>query len=169
VNFEGKCYRCEGPLNTARCPQARPAFPQAGGSPRGRTFAATHADCIVAVADGVEGMKEYRNDVPAKAAAAGQDPDQIKVLLLAAPILGNTMAEALERNEREFGSGSFIEGCLALHGSLTDIDFSKFDLDVELPHLVTNGEQGALDKFGRWGGGGDSCASSTPGRPRGRH
>jgi FMN-dependent oxidoreductase (nitrilotriacetate monooxygenase family) len=153
VNFRGKYYQCEGPLNTVRCPQGRPAFLQAGGSPRGRTFAATHADCIVAVADGVEGMKEYRNDVRAKAAAAGRDPDQIKVLFLAAPILGNSMDEALERDEREFGSDSFIEGSLALYGSLTDIDFSKFDLDAELPRLVTNGEQGALDKFGQWGSG----------------
>jgi FMN-dependent oxidoreductase (nitrilotriacetate monooxygenase family) len=153
VNFNGQYYRCEGPLNTVRCPQGRPAFLQAGGSPRGRTFAATHADCIVAVADGVEGMKEYRNDVRAKAVAAGRDPDQIKVLFLAAPILGATMAEALERDEREFASDAFIEGSLALYGSLTDIDFSKFDLDAELPHLVTNGEQGALDKFGQWGSG----------------
>ena len=63
------------------------------------------------------------------------------------------MAEAIQREEREFGSDSFIEGSLALYGSLTDIDLSKFDLDAELPHLVTNGEQGALDKFGQWGSG----------------
>jgi len=153
VNFEGTYYRCEGPLNTVRCPQGRPAFLQAGGSPRGRTFAATHADCIVAFGAGVAGMKEYRNDVRAKAAAAGRDPDSIKVLFLAAPILGATLAEAAEREEREFGSDAFIEASLALFGSLTDIDFSKFDLDAPLPHLTTNGEQGALDTFGQWGSG----------------
>jgi FMN-dependent oxidoreductase (nitrilotriacetate monooxygenase family) len=153
INFEGKYYRCEGPLNTVRCPQGRPTFVQAGGSPRGRTFAATHADCIVAFGAGVAGMKQYRDDVRAKAEAAGRDPDQIKVLFLAAPILGATMAEALEREEREFGSDSFIEASLALFGSLTDIDFSQFDLDAELPHLTTNGEQGALDTFAQWGSG----------------
>ena len=85
--------------------------------------------------------------------AAGRDPDQIKVLFLAAPILGDTLAEALEREEREFGSDQFIEASLALFGSLTDIDFSQFDLDAELPHLTTNGEQGALDTFAQWGSG----------------
>ena len=75
------------------------------------------------------------------------------MLFLAAPILGATMAEALERDEREFGSDTFIEGSLALDGSPTDIDLSTFDLDAELPHLTTNGEQGALDKFGQWGSG----------------
>jgi FMN-dependent oxidoreductase (nitrilotriacetate monooxygenase family) len=153
VNFEGKYFSCVGPLNTVRCPQGRPAFLQAGGSPRGRRFAATHADCIVAFAGGPAGMKEYRNDVRARAAAAGRDPDQIKVLFLVAPILGPTMDAAREREEREYSTDSFVEAALALFGSLTDIDLSKYDLDSELPHLTTNGEQGALDTFGQWGSG----------------
>ena len=33
-----------GPLNTVRSPQGRPVYVQAGGSPRGRRFAARHAD-----------------------------------------------------------------------------------------------------------------------------
>jgi alkanesulfonate monooxygenase SsuD/methylene tetrahydromethanopterin reductase-like flavin-dependent oxidoreductase (luciferase family) len=37
--------------------------------------------------------------------------------------------------------------------SITDIDFSKFDLDAELPRLTTNGEQGSLDAFAQWGSG----------------
>ena len=35
INFEGKYFKCRGPLNTARSPQGRPTFVQAGGSPRG--------------------------------------------------------------------------------------------------------------------------------------
>jgi len=153
LDFHGKYFSCAGPLNTVRCPQGRPAYLQAGGSPRGRRFAATHADCIVAVADGVAGMKAYRNDVRARAVEAGRDPDQIKVLFLAAPILGDTMEAAIAREDREFGSDAFVEAALALFGSLTDIDFSRYDLDQELPYLTTNGEQGALDKFGQWGSG----------------
>jgi FMN-dependent oxidoreductase (nitrilotriacetate monooxygenase family) len=153
INFEGKYFSCKGPLNTVRCPQGRPAFLQAGGSPRGRRFAATHADCIVAFADGIAGMKAYRNDVRALAASAGRDPDTIKVLFLIAPVLGATMQEALDRDEREYGSDAFVEGALALFGSLTDIDFSGYDLDAELPTMTTNGEQGVLDKFGQWGSG----------------
>ena len=40
INFVGKYYKCRGPLNTAPSPQGRPTFVQAGGSPRGREFAA---------------------------------------------------------------------------------------------------------------------------------
>ena len=42
---------------------------------------------------------------------------------------------------------------LAGISSITDIDFSKFDLDAELPPLTTNGEQGSLDAFVQKGSG----------------
>ena len=47
IHFEGKFFKCRGPLNTVRSPQGRPTFVQAGGSPRGREFAARTADSII--------------------------------------------------------------------------------------------------------------------------
>ncbi len=66
LNFEGKFFKCRGPLNTVRSPQGVPALVQAGGSPKGRNFAAKHANSIVAVAPGIEKMKEFRDDVRAR-------------------------------------------------------------------------------------------------------
>ena len=63
IHFEGEYFKVRGPLNTVRSPQGKPVFVQAGGSPRGRAFAARHADSIIAVGNGVEGMKAYRDDV----------------------------------------------------------------------------------------------------------
>src|SRR5215470_4767921 len=88
INFVGKYYKCRGPLNTVPSPQGRPALVQAGGSPRGRQFAAETADSIIAPSAGVAGLKAYRDDVRARAAAAGRNPDDIKVLFLVAPVLG---------------------------------------------------------------------------------
>ncbi|MFC0409829.1 NtaA/DmoA family FMN-dependent monooxygenase [Roseomonas elaeocarpi] len=153
IHFEGKYFRSRGPLNTVRSPQGRPVFVQAGGSPRGREFAARTADSIIATANGVEGMKRYRDDVRARAAAAGRDPDSIKVLFLIYPVLGETPEEAEARYSRMVNAPWFIEASLAAMGTVTDIDFSRFDLDQELPHLTTNGEQGSLDKFAQWGSG----------------
>jgi alkanesulfonate monooxygenase SsuD/methylene tetrahydromethanopterin reductase-like flavin-dependent oxidoreductase (luciferase family) len=48
-------------------------------------------------------------------------------------------------------SPHFIERALASTATVTDIDFSKYDLDQPLPRLTTNGEQGSLDKFAQWG------------------
>jgi FMN-dependent oxidoreductase (nitrilotriacetate monooxygenase family) len=153
IHFEGRWFKSEGPLNTVRCPQGRPAYIQAGGSPRGRSFAAKHADSIIATTNGTAGMKTYRDDVRRQAAAQGRDPNSIKVLFLIAPVVADTMAEAREQYERVLASPGFTERALALFGAFVDIDFSRFDLDQPLPPLTTNAEQGALDKFCQEGSG----------------
>jgi FMN-dependent oxidoreductase (nitrilotriacetate monooxygenase family) len=153
IHHEGRFFKVRGPLNTVRSPQGRPVYVQAGGSPRGRKFAATHADSIIAVGNGVEGMKAYRDDVRKHAVACGRNPDDIKVLFLVYPFLGETDEEAQARHKRLVNSPGFVEAALAAVGTVTDIDFSTFDLDAPLPHLTTNGEQGSLDKFAQWGSG----------------
>ncbi|WP_075214243.1 NtaA/DmoA family FMN-dependent monooxygenase [Mongoliimonas terrestris] len=153
INFEGKYFKSRGPLNCVPPVQGRPAFVQAGGSPRGRQFAAETADSIIAAASGVEAMKEYRDDIRKRAAASGRDPDEVKVFFIVQPILGETDAEAKEKFDRYVGSPSYIAKTLSVIASVTDIDFSQFDLDKELPPLTTNGEQGSLNAFAQWGSG----------------
>jgi long-chain alkane monooxygenase len=153
VHFEGEFLKCRGPLNVVPSPQGRPAFIQAGGSPRGRKFAAHHADSIIATANGIAGMKEYRDDVRGHAAQAGRNPDDVKVLYLVYPVLGETSEAARDKYKRMVSSDMFVEAALASVGSITDIDFSKYSLDEPLPRITTNGEQGSLDKFAQWGSG----------------
>ncbi len=153
IHFAGKYFKSRGPLNTVRSPQGRPSFIQAGGSPKGRQFASKYADSIIAVANGVEGMKAYRDDVRARAAAQGRNPDDIKVLFVVSPTLGSTEDEARARKRNFVQSDQFFEQSLASISSVTDIDFSQFDLDEPLPPLETNGERGSLDKFAQWGSG----------------
>ena len=153
VNYEGRYFSSAGPLNTVRCPQGRPAYIQAGGSPRGREFAAKHADSVIATTNGVDGMKRYRDDVRAHAARQGRNPDDIKILFLIAPVVAETTEAARSQYERVLASPGFTERSLALFGSFVDIDFSRFDLDQPLPPLTTNAEQGALDKFCQAGSG----------------
>src|SRR5258708_36886773 len=153
IHFAGKYFKSRGPLNTVRSPQGRPSFVQAGGSPKGRQFASKYADSIIAVANGVEGMKAYRDDVRARAAAQGRNPDDIKVLFVVSPTLGSTEEEALARKRNFVESDQFFEQSLASISSVTDIDFSQFELDEPLPPLETNGERGSLDKFAQWGSG----------------
>ena len=153
IDFKGKYFQCRGPLNTVPSPQGKPTFVQAGGSPRGRGFAARVADSIIATANGTTGMKAYRDDVRARAEAGGRDPDTIKVLFLIYPVVGATTEEAEAKYQRMVTAPAFIEASLAMIGTVTDIDFSQFDLDQPLPPLTTNGEQGSLDKFAQWGTG----------------
>ena len=153
TNFVGKFYKSRGPLNVPRTPQGRPVYLQAGGSPRGRQFAAETADSIVAVAEGIDGMINYRNDIRARAEAAGRNPDDIKVLFLLTPVLGDSAEDAEYKRHKMVNTDAFISSQLGMISTVTDIDFSKFPLDEALPPLTTNGEQGSLNKFAQEGSG----------------
>jgi FMN-dependent oxidoreductase (nitrilotriacetate monooxygenase family) len=153
IHFKGRYYQSRGPLNTVRSPQGRPAFVQAGGSPRGRAFAAKYADSIIATATGIEGMKAYRDDVRTRMEAAGRKPDDCKVLFLVTPILGDTEADAYNKRQAMISAPDYIEQTLIGISAITEIDFSVFDLDAPLPPITTNGERGSLDKFAQWGSG----------------
>jgi long-chain alkane monooxygenase len=154
IHFQGKFFRCRGPLNTVRSPQGRPTLVQAGGSPSGRNFAAQHADSVVCVTQGSANMRAYRDDIRSRARAHGRNADDIKVLFLVSPVLAETEDEALAKHQRMSRDPNFIEQNLALISAITDIDFAKYPLDAALPErLVTNGEQGSLDNFQQWGTG----------------
>jgi FMN-dependent oxidoreductase (nitrilotriacetate monooxygenase family) len=155
VNFEGKFYKTRGPLNSGPCPQGQPVIAQAGGSPRGRAFAAKHADTIVAHAKGIGGMKAYRDDVRAHMAACGRDPNSCKVLFMIAPILGETEELAQEQKKRRAAQAAAqIPQRLAFFGKLISVDFSGFDLDQPICDIdiSTNGHQLNLEQFKRIAG-----------------
>jgi FMN-dependent oxidoreductase (nitrilotriacetate monooxygenase family) len=147
IDFEGRFYKSRGPLNTVRSPQGKPVLVQAGASPKGRQFAAKYADSIIAVGAGVEGMKAYRDDIRNRMEAMGRKPDDCKVLFLVSPVVGDTEQEAREKKARWLDDPFFIEYALAEISSITEVDFSNFDLDKELPEVWTNGERGSLDNF----------------------
>lgn len=152
VNHEGTYYKSRGPINSARSPQGRPVIVQAGGSPRGRAYAAQYADSIIASGVSVAQMKEYRKDVRERAVAFGRKPDDVKVLFLVSPIIGETRSAAKERKaqaEAEAAADPITR--LAGMGYATDIDFSRFDLDTPISELEeelqTNGHQSSLASF----------------------
>jgi long-chain alkane monooxygenase len=148
INFKGRFFASRGPLNTARPPQGRPVLVQAGGSPQGQQFAAKHMDSVIAAVSTVGEMKAFRADLRKRVAAAGRDPDSCKLFFVISPTLGETNAEALERSQRrQAHRESFPELALAQMGSLTDIDFSTFDIDAPIGELTTNGQQGTLKRF----------------------
>ena len=154
IDHDGTYFKVRGPLNTVRSPQGRPVYVQAGSSPTGRGFGAKHADVILSPASGIADMKEFREDIRTRAAKLGRDPDSIKVIFAITPVLADTEAEARAKERRMVESDGYIDDMLASISAITDIDFSQFAIDEPLPHrLVTNGEQGTLDRFQEYGSG----------------
>jgi alkanesulfonate monooxygenase SsuD/methylene tetrahydromethanopterin reductase-like flavin-dependent oxidoreductase (luciferase family) len=142
VHFEGRYFRSRGPLSAPRSPQGRPVICQAGGSARGRTFAARWAETIIASAGSIAAMKAFRNDIRAQAAGFGRNPDHIKVLFMISPIVDEFLDTAKARRQAQIEeANTHVDFHLASLSRLTGIDFSKFDLDEVLPELKSNGHQ----------------------------
>lgn len=147
INFEGEHFKTRGPLNVLPGPQKQPVLLQAGLSPRGQRFAARNADCVIATGGDIAGMKQLRDNIRDAAAEVGRNPDDVKVLFLLEPILGETDAEAIEKARRlKEENQDRLDLVLSGMASVTTTDFKKLDLDEPLPaDLTTNGHAGTLD------------------------
>ena len=155
VDFDGKYFRSRGLFNVSRTPQGRPTICQAGSSPRGLQFAATHADTIVFSTFGrndVQALKTYRDKVRATISSSGRNPDDCKVLFVVSPTVAETEEVALLAHERRYHlSDDAIALALTWFTTYTRHDWAAYDLDKPLPPLVaeeiTEGYRGMIDAF----------------------
>ncbi|WP_120003508.1 NtaA/DmoA family FMN-dependent monooxygenase [Nesterenkonia muleiensis] len=155
VNFKGQYYRSQGPLNTLRPPQGYPVIAQAGASARGKNLAAKYADVVVAnTAGGVEGMKAKRDDIRARAAGAGRNPDDSKVFFICSPVITESEEEGIPEPHFEY--------LLAMFSSFMDIDLSVYDPDGPFPQDVTaNGHTSVLEELKRHGAAGKTLRGAV--------
>jgi long-chain alkane monooxygenase len=149
IDHRGKYYASRGPLNTLPAPQGHPVLVQAGVSPRGRAFTARHSDSVIAAANNLDDMRELRDDIRRRAAEQGRDPDSLKVLFLAQPMIGETDEDAQRKADVWAEEESrLVDFGLSSLGSVTAVDFAQYDPDQPLPEdLTTNGHQGQLENM----------------------
>ena len=148
IDHEGAHYRCRGPLNLPAGPQGRPVVCQAGGSPAGRSFAARHADTIIALVRDVGEAKAYRSDITAKLAEWGRQPDSCKVLFCISVVLGETVAEAAERKRRrQVALATDLEPRLAALSFFGARDLSSLPLDEPLSQVQTNASRTMVEAY----------------------
>ena len=152
VNFEGKHYKCRGPLNVPRSPQGRPVFVTPGGSPRGRKFSGRNAEVVLASGATVAEMKDYREEVLKHAVAYGRDPKNVKLLFTCTPTVVKDARDAAETREAatKMRAAKWEHG-LATLSFMSGIDFSKYDMDGPIGEIKTNGMQTILRMFNKFG------------------
>ncbi|WP_139787147.1 NtaA/DmoA family FMN-dependent monooxygenase [Cohnella massiliensis] len=151
IRFEGRYFKSRGPLNVLPSPQGRPTIIQAGASQRGKDFAAKWADAVIVGMHYLDDMKAYYDDMKARAAKFGRDPDRLKVFFIVKPVIGQTeelVARKLEalRNPPE----SAIHAALSALSSRMNFDLSRFNLDEPLPPIDEKdimGGQTTLSRF----------------------
>ncbi len=100
IDHVGKHFRVRGPLNVPRSPQGYPLIVQAGSSENGKGLAARYAEAVFTAQQTLEDAQGFYADLKARTAAAGRDPEGIKILPGIVPVLAGTEAEA-KKLERE--------------------------------------------------------------------
>src|SRR5437763_8871829 len=128
VKHEGNNYRLNAIHLSEPSPQRTPVLYQAGTSPRGRQFAAQHAECVFmsgpsakVIAPRVAAIRTLANEM-------GRNPAEILMFSMMTIILGRTEAEAKEKYA-DYRRHISPEGALALLAGWTGVDFSGYDLD----------------------------------------
>lgn len=135
VDHEGRWFRVRGPLNVSRPPQGRPVFVQAGASDRGRDFAARWAEVVFVTHPSIEANRAFREDIRARAARFGRDPDSVKVLPGIAPIVAETR-EAAEADRALLEELTHPEAGLSTLAYHLDVDLSALPQDEVLPEGI---------------------------------
>ncbi|MFT6581396.1 MAG: FMN-dependent oxidoreductase (nitrilotriacetate monooxygenase family) [Alphaproteobacteria bacterium] len=124
IDFEGEFFRSRGPLNVTPSPQNGPVIMQAGTSPKGRDFAAQHAEGIFAIQPQREEAKKYRDDIRNRVAELGRDPDDCKFLFGAQVILGSSEQEARDK-QAEHNALVEPEAGMTILSAHLDFDLSQ--------------------------------------------
>jgi FMN-dependent oxidoreductase (nitrilotriacetate monooxygenase family) len=148
IDHEGEFYRCRGPLNLPPGPQGRPVVCQAGGSPAGRSFAAKHADTVIALVRTVAQAKAYKDDMAKKLVEHGRAPDACKVMFCVGISLGDTIEEAQARKRRKAEAlARNPEPRLAALSFFGMRDLSKVALDEPFEQQATNASRTMVEAY----------------------
>ena len=145
---EGNNYRLDGMHLCEPSPQRTPVLYQAGTSPRGRQFAAEHAECVFMSGPSAKIIAPRVAAIRELAGKAGRNPAEILMFSMFTIILGRTDAEA-KAKYADYVSHVSPEGALTLMSGWTGVDFSTYDLDQQVRHVENDAGRTAMDEFTR--------------------
>ncbi|MGD0882838.1 MAG: LLM class flavin-dependent oxidoreductase [Acidimicrobiales bacterium] len=132
LNYDGEWVKVRGPLTVPRTPQGRPVLLQAGSSGRGREFAARWAEVIFTGDPSIEVARAHFADQKQRIAESGRDPDSVKMLPMAYTVLGESTAQAHEREQMFLDDFVDPMASLTLLSELMNYDFSGLSLDMPI-------------------------------------
>ncbi|MGV9626258.1 LLM class flavin-dependent oxidoreductase [Streptomyces sp. NPDC003487] len=132
ARHRGTYFSVAGALNVPRTPQGYPLLVQAGSSEDGKAFAARYAEAVFTAQQTLADAQAFYADLKARTAAAGRDPEHLKVLPGIVPVLGSTEAEA-RAAERLLEDHIVHDHGVARLESLLHLAPGTLELDAELP------------------------------------
>ncbi len=145
IDHVGRYYEVAGPHLCEPSPQRTPLLFQAGSSPRGREFAARHAECAFVLSSRrqLAAGKGPVADIRARAARYGRNPDDIRFYQGLSPVVGGTEAEA-KAKAAEYLEQLSTEAALAHLCGSVGVDLGAIDPDRPLETFDGNGMTGVV-------------------------
>jgi FMN-dependent oxidoreductase (nitrilotriacetate monooxygenase family) len=129
LDHHGQWFDVRGPLTVPRSPQGRPVLLQAGSSGRGRDFASRWAEVIFTGDPGIEVARSHYRDQKERIAELGRDPDLVRMLPMAYAVVGESRAQAEDRERVLLEDLVDPMASLTLLSELMNHDFSGLALD----------------------------------------
>src|SRR3954467_5739759 len=148
IQHQGENYRLDAIHLCEPSPQRTPVLYQAGTSPRGRQFAAQHAECVFMSGPSAKVIAPRVAAIRELAAKAGRNPAEILMFSMMTIILERTEQEARAKYA-DYRNHINAEGALALKSGWTGVDFSGYALDQQVRHVQNEAGRSAMDNVTR--------------------
>jgi FMN-dependent oxidoreductase (nitrilotriacetate monooxygenase family) len=161
LNYVGEHFRCRGPSQLPRSPQEIPVIFQAGQSPRGRQFAARHAEGIFTISPDLPAMQAYYRDVKDRVLGEGRQESDLAILTGIFPIVGSSESAAREKYEQLIELAT-AEAGLAWCSGYACYNFAQVPFDTKLSDLDPNDFAGIQSIFELTMASSADAASQTP-------
>lgn len=139
LNYRGRYFSVNGPLNIARPPQGHVPILRAGSSEESHEFGAKHADIRFILLQDTAKAKKYYADTKARLAAHGRTEDQPFVAGLPVYVAGT--AREAHAKFRQIQHLTVLEASLTPLGAALNVDLTGHRLDTpidEVPELAGN-------------------------------
>lgn len=150
IAHEGNYFTVPGVHLVEPSKQRTPLLFQAGASPRGREFAAKHAEGIFTNTqnqkNAVAELQAFIADITARLAKYGRKREDVKIIPAVVPIIGATEEEAYAKLE-DYKRYVDYDGAAALLSGHSGIDFSKLDPDQYVENLPSQAMQSRLQNY----------------------
>lgn len=148
IGHKGRYFSVPDAFLAEPSPQRTPVLFQAGISEAGREFAARHAEGVFLAVHRPDLARKIVDDIRARAARCGRDPQSLKFFAMATVVTGADDAEA----QATFDAYRHVistEGHLARLSAILQIDLSRLDPDKPLEHVETQGIRSVLEIYTR--------------------
>ena len=140
----GVVFHLEAMALSEPSPQRTPVLFQAGASPRGRDFAARHAECVFIAGPSPQVIAPWVADIRARARTMGRNPADILIFAEITVVPAATTVEA-QAKLADYQSYIDPDGALSMVGGWTGVNFAELDWDAPIQYVENNALRSHLE------------------------